>query len=129
MIYVDAGCIVSRKENRMGYESNARAHHRAGNNCSVSLYKTFAEKLGMSEEEAARLAPPPRSEGGKCGGYLAGRKIIETLKPEAAEEFEKRFFEINGDNICASLILKRRLKGKNCNDLVGETAEIIESLL
>ncbi|MBO4460458.1 MAG: hypothetical protein J5778_07370, partial [Clostridiales bacterium] len=55
--------------------------------------------------------------------------IVETLKPEAAEEFEKRFHEINGDDKCASLIMKRRLQGKNCNDLVGETAEIIESLL
>ena len=48
---------------------------------------------------------------------------------EAVEEFEKQFMEQNGDNLCASLIMKRRLQGKNCNDLVGETASIIESLL
>jgi hypothetical protein len=83
----------------------------------------------MSEAEAARIAPPPRSEGGKCGGFLAGRKLLEMLKPEAVEEFEKRFLEQNGDNKCASLILKRRLQGKNCNDLVGETASIIESII
>ena len=66
---------------------------------------------------------------GKCGGYLAGKKMLEALKPEVAEEFEKRFMEQNGDNICACLITKRRLQGKKCNDLVGETASIIESLL
>ena len=113
----------------MGYEEIARANHRNGNVCSVSLFKAFADKLGMSEDEAARLAPAPRSEGGKCGGFLAGRKVLEMVKPEAVEEFEKRFLEQNGDNLCASLILKRRLQGKNCNDLVGETASIIESLL
>ena len=113
----------------MGYEEKARANHRNGNNCSVSLFKAFADKLDISEEEAAQMAPAPRSEGGKCGGYLAGRKLLEKLKPEAAEGFEKRFHEQNGDDRCAELIMKRRLQGKNCNDLVGETAEIIESML
>ena len=113
----------------MGYEETARANHRNGNTCSVSLFKAFADKLGISEDEAARIAPAPRSEGGKCGGLLAGRKLLETLKPEAVGEFEKLFLEQNGDDKCASLILKRRLQGKNCNDLVGETANIIESIL
>ena len=83
----------------------------------------------MTEDEAVLIAPSPRSEGGKCGGFLAGIKLLEMIKPETVEEFEKRFLEQNGDNKCASLIMKRRLKGKNCNDLVGETANIIESLL
>ena len=113
----------------MRYEEIARADHRNGNSCSVSLFMAFADKMGMSEEEAARIAPAPRSEGGKCGGYLAGRKVLEMLKPEAVEEFEKLFLEQNGDDKCAALIIKRRLQGKNCNDLVGETAGIIESIL
>ncbi len=113
----------------MGYEEIARSNHRNGNSCSISLFKAFADKLGMSEDEAVKIAPPPRSEGGKCGGYLAGKKMLEMIKPEAAEEFEKRFMEQNGDNMCAGLIVKRKLQGKNCNDLVGETASIIEALL
>ncbi|MCR5836065.1 MAG: C-GCAxxG-C-C family protein [Lachnospiraceae bacterium] len=113
----------------MGYEEIARANHGNGNNCSVSLFRAFADKLGISEEEAAKIAPAPRSEGGKCGGYLAGRKLIEMIKPEAVEEFDNRFLEQNGDDKCANLIKSRRLQGKNCNDLVGETADIIESML
>ena len=112
----------------MGYEEKARANHRNGNNCSVSLFKAYADKLGVTEEEAAKMAIPPRSEGGKCGGFLSGRRLVEILKPEAVEEFEKRFLEQNGDNQCATLIMKRRLQGKNCNDLVGETANIFDSL-
>lgn len=53
----------------MGYEEKARVNHRNGNSCSVSLFKAFADKMGMSEDEAARIAPPPRSDGGKCGGF------------------------------------------------------------
>ena len=113
----------------MRYAEIARANHRNGNSCSVSLFMAFADKMGMSEEEAALIAPAPRSEGGKCGGYLAGRKVLEMLKPEAVEEFEKLFLEQNGDDKCAALIIKRRLQGKNCNDLVGETAGIIGSIL
>ena len=113
----------------MGYEENARANHRNGNTCSVSLFMAFADKMGISEDEAARIAPPPRSEGGKCGGFLAGRQILEKINPEAVEDFEKSFLEQNGDNMCASLIMKRRLQGKNCNDLVGETANLIESMI
>ena len=113
----------------MGYEEIARANHRNGNNCSASLFKAFADKLGMTGDEAAKVAPAPRTEGGKCGGFLAGRKLLGMLKPEAVEEFEKCFLEQNGDNECAGLIAKRRVQGKNCNDLVGETADLIESLL
>ena len=113
----------------MGYEDIARSHHRNGNTCSVSLFMAFADKLGMSEEEAVMLAPAPRSEGGKCGGYLSGIKLLEQIKPEAVEEFKRRFLEQNGDDKCATLIVKRRLQGKNCNDLVGETSKLIESLL
>ncbi|MBO5986951.1 MAG: hypothetical protein J6Q02_09195, partial [Lachnospiraceae bacterium] len=69
----------------MGYEEIARSNHRNGNNCSASLFKASADKLGMTEEEAARIAPAPRSEGGKCGGFLAGRKMLEMIKPEAVE--------------------------------------------
>ena len=85
----------------MGYETKARENHRNGNNCSASLFRTFADQLGMSEDEAARMAPPPRSDGGKCGGFLSGRKLLEMIKPEAVEEFEQRFLEQNGDNKCA----------------------------
>ena len=96
----------------MGYEEKARVNHRNGNNCSVSLFKAFADKLGIKEDEAAKIAPAARSEGGKCGGFLAGKKLLEMLKPEAAEEFEKHFLEQNGDDKCAVLIMKRRLQGK-----------------
>ena len=113
----------------MGYEETARMIHRSGNNCSVSLYKAFSDKLGIAEEEAAGIAPAPRSEGGLCGAYLAGCRILEAVKPEALEEFKNRFFENNHETHCANLLKERRKIGKTCNDLVGETSKLIEEFL
>lgn len=112
----------------MGMEENARAYHKSGYNCAMSVYAAYAEKLGLSGEEARKAAPLPRSEGGKCGAYLAGRKIIEQLKPEAVDEYEKRFLDIYGNTECAKLIMMHGLK-KNCNNYVGDAARLAEDLL
>jgi hypothetical protein len=109
-------------------EEIARENHRNGYNCAMSVYAGFAEKLGLSEDEARQIAPKPRAEGGKCGAYLAGRKILEQLKPEAAEEFDKRFVEIYGHTECSKLIMMHGLK-KNCNNYVGDAARLVEELL
>lgn len=49
----------------MGLEESARAVHKSGYNCSMSVYSAYAKKLGISEEEARKIAPKPRAEGGK----------------------------------------------------------------
>ncbi len=46
-------------------EAKARANHRNGNNCSTSLAMAFADVLGVSEAEAQKLVPPPRSIDGE----------------------------------------------------------------
>lgn len=113
----------------MGYEDSARTYHRNGNNCAMSVYAAYAEKLGISPEEAVRIAPKPRAEGGKCGAYLAGVHILSELKPEAVPEFEKRFEEMYGNTECAKLLFSKKKLGKNCNDFVGDTARVMEELL
>ena len=114
----------------MSLEDNARAEHSKGNNCAISVYRAYAEKLGLSADEAMKVAPKPRAEGGKCGAYLAGMHIIEQLKPEAAAEFDRQFKELNNDETaCAKLLMARRTTGKTCNDLVGDAARILEGLL
>ena len=114
----------------MSFEDNARAEHKKGNNCAISVYLAYAEKLGLSPEEAMKAAPKPRAEGAKCGAYLAGMHILEQLKPEAAEEFDRKFKELNNDEIlCPKLLAARKTTGKTCNDLVGDSARILEDLL
>ena len=80
----------------MNHEEQARKNHKSGFNCAQSVFVAFAEELGVSPVEAMQMAPKPRSEGGKCGAYLAGQALLRRLKPEAAEAFEKAFVEANG---------------------------------
>ena len=107
------------------HEQNARKNHRSGCNCAQSVTVAFAGELGLSPEEAMRAAPRPRSEGGKCGAYLAGCQLVARLNPAAAEAFTARFQAENGAVECARL----RQIGRPCNDLVGCAARLAEELV
>ena len=113
----------------MGLEESARAVHKCGYNCSMSVYSAYAKKLGISEEEARKIAPKPRAEGGQCGAFLAGKKILEQLKPEAIPEYEKRFVELNGHTECGKLLMSHKKLKKSCNDFVGDASRLVEELL
>ncbi len=113
----------------MDYEEKARSNHKIGNNCAMSVYSAFVERLGITAEEAKNTAPKPRSEGGKCGAFLAGKKIVERLKPEAAELYEQRFIEMNGQTECSSLIMEHGKLRKSCNDYVGDDARLADEIL
>lgn len=112
----------------MSIEEDARAYHKKGNNCAKAVYAAYADKLGMDSKEALSLAPSPRGEGGLCGAYLAGKKVLEQLKPEAVPELEKKFVDTYGHTHCAKLIALHGFK-KNCNDYVGNAAKWVEELL
>ena len=110
-------------------EAKARANHRNGNNCSSSLAMAFAEILGVSEAEAQRMVPPPRSIDGKCGTFLSVVAMLEKLGIDKAAEYEKAFLEKNGSLECKTLLAKRAGTGRNCNDLVGEAAAMLEEMI
>ena len=113
----------------MNAEEIATKNHKSGYNCAMSVYAAFADRLGISQEEAKKTAPRPRSEGGKCGAFLAGKKIIERLKPDVAEQYEKRFIELNGQTECSRLIMAHGLLRKSCNDYVGDASRLVQKLL
>ncbi|MBQ3415465.1 MAG: hypothetical protein IJH39_09025 [Clostridia bacterium] len=103
------------------FEDKARELKRCGNNCSVSLYTAFKEKLGLRG-----VAPQPRSSEGQCGALLTAKKILEETgyadKIDALEsEFVKRF----GYSKCVDLMSYDR----RCVDYVGECAKMIEEIL
>ena len=110
-------------------EMKARANHKNGNNCSMSLGMAFAEKLGMTEEEAKNFVPAPRSIDGKCGGYLSVVAMLEKLGIDKTKEYEQMFLEKNGSLFCKELIAQRTGTDRTCNDIVGESAAMLESLL
>ena len=109
----------------MNHEQMARANHKGGYNCGQAVFAGFARELGLSLEEAMQIAPKPRSEGGQCGAYLAGRALLARLKPEAVSAYEEQFKSLNGATECRKL----RGAGKTCNDYVGDAARLVEAQL
>ena len=108
----------------MSHETSARNNYRSGFNCAQSVFTAFAEEIGLPPAEAMQAAPAPRSEGGKCGAYLAGAALLAQLRPEAAAAFRERFLEENGAVECGKL----RKMGKPCSDLVGSAARLTKEL-
>ena len=109
----------------MNHEQTARANHKGGCNCGQSVFASFADELGLTQEESKLISPKPRSEGGQCGAYLAGKALLARLKPESVSAFEERFIALNGATECRRL----RGAGKTCNDYVGDAARLAEALL
>lgn len=108
----------------MTHETNARISHRSGYNCAQAVMVAYASELGLSPIAAMKLAPVPRSAGGKCGAYLAGLALLNELKPEAMGKYEQVFLQENGSTECKSL----KKAGIPCNDLVGCAARLVEEL-
>jgi hypothetical protein len=109
----------------MSYEDKARSNHRNGYNCAMSVYIAYADKLGLTDIQARDTAPKPRSEGGKCGAFLAGKAILEKFKPSAIPEYEEMFIELNGQTECSHLVAAHGTLKKSCNDYVGDVARIV----
>ena len=101
----------------MNREETARNKHKSGNNCSVSVYSTFFDKISGT-------APAPRSEGGKCGALLAGEKVLSQLG-YSTEDLDQKFVEMFGSLKCAEL---RRGKYP-CNDLVGAATRMTDEMI
>ena len=106
----------------MDHETTARTNHRSGYNCAQAVTVAFAPELRSTPVDAMKTAPKPRSDGGKCGAYLAGLQVLNELKPEAASVFTEQFLAENGSTEC------KVLRGK-CNDMVGCAARLVEALM
>ena len=101
----------------MDYEQAARDRHRGGTNCSISLYEAFA---GVNPNKTE--APPPRSEGGKCGAYLAADKLLADMGIDRREELKAEFIRRFGSLQCSDLAVNNK---EHCNDYVGAAACMI----
>ena len=106
----------------MTHETTARINHRSGYNCAQAVTVAFATELGSTPVAVLKSAPKPRSEGGKCGAYLAGLQLLNKLNPEAASVFAERFEKENGSTECKVLMGR-------CNDMVGCAARLVEELM
>ena len=79
----------------------------------------------MSARDALHRSPVPRSEGGKCGAYLAGIKLLNDMGKGNTEKFEEEFLKRFGSIKCGEL----RKSKVPCNDLVVGAADIVDKVV
>ena len=56
-------------------------------------------------------------------------ELFERLGIDKTKEYEQMFLEKNGSLFCKELIARRAGTGRTCNDIVGEAAAMLDSLL
>ena len=125
----------------MNYEEKARALRGDTNvhyNCCQSVLIPFAQRLGLSEEQAGALGAHFGSGmryGSTCGA-LTGALMAAGLAGKdaaAANELIERFREENGYTDCRDLLKAAADRGQpkkdNCDELVYQCVRALEALL
>ena len=104
-------------------------------NCCQSILVTFAQEMGLTEEQAFDLGANFGS-GMRCGsacGALTGALMVLGMThypPEDADSFREQFREDHGDINCAALLKASHDAGiprkEHCDGLVYEVIEALE---
>ena len=125
----------------MNYEEKARALRGDTNvhyNCCQSVLIPFAEKLGLSEEQAAALGAHFGSGmryGSTCGALTGALMAAGLLGKDAtvANALIKDFREENGYTDCRDLLKAAADRGQpkkeNCDELVCQCVRALEALV
>ena len=131
------------KRGEMNRADKAEELFRSGYNCAQSVFAAFADAVGMTEPEAAKIASPFGAGFGKlrevCGavsgmtllaGYLGGyddpadaegKKALYRLEQKMCGEFEDR----HGSIICRELL--GLAKGEDIGEPAVRTEEYYRS--
>ena len=104
-------------------------------NCCQSVLVTFAEDMGLTEQQAFDLGANFGS-GMRCGsvcGTLTGALMVLGMKgydEEQSTAFLRRFREDHGDINCAALLKKSHDAGiprkEHCDGLVFQVVEMLD---
>ena len=131
----------------MTKEELAKSYHKSGCNCAQAVLLAFSEELGLSKENAAKIALPfggGMARGETCGaltGALMALGLTESGSvpplPEdkvKSRENTKKLSEIfeaaYNTTLCREILATPEGKGKNlCNDIVGYMAAALEKML
>jgi len=104
-------------------------------NCCQSVLVTFAQEMGLTEQQAYDLGTNFNA-GMRCGsacGALTGALMVLGMThypPEQADAFRNKFREEHGDITCAALLRAAHDAGiprkEHCDGLVYEVVEMLE---
>ena len=104
-------------------------------NCCQSVLIPFAQRMGLTEEQAFALGA--NFQGGmRCGaacGTLTGAMMVlgmTNYPPEQADAFRRQFVSEHGDVNCAALLKAAHERGiprkEHCDGLVFEVVEALD---
>ena len=105
----------------MSFSDEARAYHEEHFNCAQSVFLPFANRFGIDQNLALKLATPfgggMGHSGQVCGavsgglmaiGLLHGYAIYDPEQKETcyayAKSFQEKFIELHGDQTCPGLL-------------------------
>ena len=100
-------------------------------NCCQAVLVTFAQEMGITEEQAFALGANFGS-GMRCGSVTGALMVLGTTSypPEQADAFRRRFLDEHGDINCAALLKKSHDAGiprkEHCDGLVFEVVQMLE---
>lgn len=98
------------------YTERAETLFRSGYNCSQAVFCTFADELGISEEQAARISIGLGGGVGRmrevCGAVSGAAMLVGLARPdydkakvyETVREIAEEFKKINKSVICKELL-------------------------
>ena len=132
----------------MTKREKALAFHSEGYNCAQSVLLAFADELGLTLSDAANLSLPFGSGmavrntcGALTGAFMVLGLMQKAQNPptpgEKSETYGKvrdltaAFIAANGSDQCRDLLAlaAEKKEAKNCHELVGATAELLEQFL
>ena len=131
----------------MTKEELAKSYHKSGCNCAQAVLLAFSDELGLSKEDAAKIALPfggGMARGETCGaltGALMALGLTESgsVPPTADDKAKSRenakklaeiFESAYHTTLCREILATPEGKGKNlCNDIVGYMAAALEKML
>lgn len=103
-------------------------------NCCQSVLVTFAQEMGLTEEQAYNLGANFGSGmrcGSACGALTGGLMVLGMTgyPPEKADSLRRKFLEERGEINCAALLKKSHEAGiprkEHCDGLVFEVVEML----
>lgn len=123
---------------RMEKTKTLRADTVRHNNCCQSVVMTFAQEMGLTEEQAFALGSHFAAglrQGSVCGAMSGALMVLGAMGYDetTANTLIRNFREKHGATDCATLLKTSKERGEakkaHCDGLVFEMVEALESII
>ena len=134
----------------MTHEEKALSYFKEKFHCSQSVLAAYADELGLTEEQALKIAScfsAGMRKGEVCGACSGALMVLGMLygqadKNDLDNRFLDRFKELNGTYICNEILgcdittqegveyaIKHELFTTTCKDMVALAVQVLEEII